>query len=307
MNIRSRIQSSRFGCVGALLLAGVAAAVPMPAQDGESARDWASLVGQRFRAERDVVYKKAGNFEAKLDLYVRYDRRPGPTILYIHGGGWANGTKEQYVLWFLPYLQLGMRVVSVQYRLSGVAPAPAAVEDCRCAFRWVVRNAERYGIDPARIVITGGSAGGHLALLTGMVDAGAGFDRDCPGDEPLKPAAIINYYGVTDVEESLETKNKSALMWLRGVENPRELARRLSPLTYVRPGLPPILTIHGDADEIVPHSHAVRLHKLLDRDGVPNRLLSVPGGRHGRFHWSDEDTIRVQRTIEGFLKEHIRP
>jgi len=71
-----------------------------------------------------VVYKAAGRFQAKLDLYIRYDNKPGPTILYIHGGGWANGGKEQWVLWYLPYLELGMRVVSVQYRLSGVAPAP---------------------------------------------------------------------------------------------------------------------------------------------------------------------------------------
>jgi acetyl esterase/lipase len=274
------------------------------AQDGQSARDWASLAGQRFRAERDVVYKKTGNFEAKLDLYVRYDGQPGPTVLYIHGGGWANGSKEQYVLWFLPYLQLGMRVVSVQYRLSGVAAAPAAVEDCRCALQWVARNASKYGIDPARIVVTGGSAGGHLALLTGMLDASAGFDRDCPGVEPLKPAAIINYYGVTDVLDSLDRKDKSALLWLRGMENPRELARRLSPLRYVRPGLPPVLTIHGDADELVPYDHAVRLHQALDRDKVPNRLLTIPGGRHGRFKWSDEATIKVQRAIEDFLRAH---
>ncbi|MCL5746514.1 MAG: alpha/beta hydrolase, partial [Acidobacteria bacterium] len=185
MNIRMGII---FGCAAALL-----------AQPEQSARDWASLVGQRFRAERDVVYKTVGTFQAKVDLYVPYDNRPGPTILYIHGGGWANGTKEQYVLWFLPYLQLGMRVVSVQYRLSRVAPAPAAVEDCRCAFRWVAQHAAKYGIDPKRIVITGGSAGGHLALMTGMVTPEAGFDGDCPWDAPPKPVAIINYYGVTDV------------------------------------------------------------------------------------------------------------
>src|SRR4051812_43157951 len=85
----------------------------------QTARDWASLVGQRYEAVRDVVYKTSGAFQAKVDVYTRYDRKPGPTMVYIHGGGWSNGSKEQYVLWFLPYLQLGMRVVSVQYRLAG--------------------------------------------------------------------------------------------------------------------------------------------------------------------------------------------
>lgn len=278
--------------------------VPLVAQEGETARDWASLVGQRFRVERDVVYKSAGSFQAKLDFYIRYDNRPGPTVVYIHGGGWANGSKEQYVLWFLPYLQLGMRVVSVQYRLSGVAAAPAGIEDCRCALRFVFQNAKKYGIDTSRVVVTGGSAGGHLALLTGMLDSSAGFDQDCPGAEPPPPAAIINYYGVTDVVNSFDHKEKSALLWLRGVENPRELARRISPLTYVRAGLPPILTIHGDADEMVPYNHAVRLHRALDRRKVPNVLLTIPGGLHGRFRWSDEATIQAQRTIESFLRAH---
>jgi acetyl esterase/lipase len=294
------IRSKRFRAV----LGAMAAALCARGAERETARDWASLIGQRFRAERDVVYKAAGGFNAKIDLYVRYDRQPGPTILYIHGGGWANGSKEQYVLWFLPYFELGMRVVSVQYRLSGVAPAPAAVEDCRCAFRWVVRNAEKYGIDTNRIVITGGSAGGHLALMTGMLEPSAGFDGECPGEEALRPAAIINYYGNTDVLGAYERKSKSALLWLRGAGDPKELARRLSPLTYVRAGLPPILTIHGDADEAVPYEDGVRLHEALEEERVPNQLLTIRGGRHGRFHWADEDTIKVQRTIEAFLTKH---
>ncbi|MGD0772893.1 MAG: alpha/beta hydrolase [Candidatus Solibacter sp.] len=288
------------GTVIVLLLASMA----LPAQDSGSARDWASLIGQRFRVERDVVYKTIGTFQAKVDLYVRYDNSTGPTVLYIHGGGWANGGKEQYVLWFLPYLQLGMRVVSVQYRLSGVAPAPAAVEDCRCAFRWLAQHAGKYGIDTKRMVVSGGSSGGHLALMTGMLTPDAGFDRDCPWDAPPKPAAIIDYYGVTDVAELYRKGDPSALLWLRGVPKPEEMARRLSPLTYVRADLPPVLTLHGDADEMVPYSHSVRLHEALARAHVPNQLVTVPGGMHGRFRWTDADTIRVQRAIEQFLRQH---
>lgn len=272
-------------------------AAPLAAQT--TARDWASLVGQRFRAERDVEYKPG----LKLDLYIPYNAQPGPTILYIYGGGWQSGSKEQYVLWYLPYLQLGMRVAAVQYRLSGAAPAPAAVEDCRCAFRWVAKNGDKYGIDPNRIVISGGSAGGHLALITAMLDTS--FDGDCPvtGDPP-KAQAVINYYGATDIEELLAEGRLNLQRWFRGPGDARELARRISPLTWVHKGQPPVLTLHGDADKSIPYSQSVRLHEALTKADVSNELITISGGAHGRHTWSDADTLRVQRAIEAFLRRH---
>ena len=265
-------------------------AVAAPAQQSEqSARDWATLVGQRYEALRDIPYKTIGDFQAKVDVYTRYDRKTGPAVVYIHGGGWANGGKEQYVLWFLPYLQLGMRVVSVQYRLAKVAPAPAAVKDCRCALYWVFQNAEKYGFDKSKIVLTGGSAGGHLVLMTGMLRPSDGLDDECSGPAPGRPAAIVNYYGPTDLESALDAKNAPLLAWFKGSADPRVLATRLSPLTYVREGLPPVLTIHGDADEMVPYRDAVELRDSLKARGVPNELVTIPGGKHGRFRWSDAD------------------
>lgn len=271
---------------------------------GDSARDWASLVVQRFTAQRDVVYRRIGTRELKLDFYVPYDHKPGPSVLYIHGGGWENGSKEQYVLWYLPYLQLGLRVVAVQYRLSGEAPAPAGVEDCRCAFRWVVKNGAKYGVDPDRIVLSGGSAGGHLALLTAMSSGGI----ECPdhdGPEP-RAAAVISYYGAADLAALLPSGLPSVRRWLRAAPNPQVLARQLSPLTWVKPGLPPILSIHGDADKTIPYQQSVDLRRALNAAGVPNELITIPGGAHGRHTWTDKDTLRVQRAIERFLRrQHL--
>lgn len=279
-----------------LALGAFAADRPRP-----SSQDWASLVGQRFRAVRDVTYRVIGARKLGVDLYVPYRKTPGPAVLYIHGGGWENGSKEQYILWYLPYLELGMRVVAVQYRLSGEAPAPAAVEDCACALRWTFAHAAEYGIDPRRLVVTGGSAGGHLALMTGF--GGSGFD--CPEGVPAteRPAAIINYYGPTDLP-SLYANRLASVRWLRGAPAVEDFARRLSPLTWVRKGLPPVLTLHGDADQIVPHEQAAKLHAALDRAGVPNQLVTIPGGAHGRHTWTDADTLRVQRAIELFLHRH---
>ena len=273
------------------------------AQDAMTARDWAALVGQRYEAVRDVVYKKINGFDAKVDIYTRYDRRPGPTMVYIHGGGWANGNKEQYVLWMLPYLQQGMRVVSVQYRLAGVAPAPAAVKDCRCALYWVFQNAAKYGFDPNRIAITGGSAGGHLVLMTGLLKPTNGLDDECSGPAPGSVKAIVNYYGAADLVSGHAANVPGLRTWLKGAESPLDLAARLSPLTYVRRGGPPVLTIHGDADEMVPYQDSLKLRDALTAAQVPNELVTIPGGKHGRFRWSDADTIRVQRKIESFLSK----
>lgn len=269
------------------------------------AGSWAAHVGAAYRVVSDVTYLKANNYDLKLDVYVPRDvKEPLPTALYFHGGGWVSRSKEYMVLNILPYLEMGWAVVNVGYRLGTVANAPAAVEDGRCALRWVIRNAKEYMFDTSKIVLTGHSAGGHLALTTGMLPASAGLDRQCPGKEELKVAAIVNWLGITDVVDVLEGPNQKeyAVQWLGSQPNREEIARRVSPLTYVRPGLPPILTVHGDADPTVPYSQAVRLHQALDRAGVPNKLLTVPGGGHWRF--SAEQDAKLYADIREFLARY---
>jgi acetyl esterase/lipase len=246
------------------------------------------------------------NFETKVDLYLpRGQQTPAPTLIQIHGGGWVGGNKEANALRFLPYLEMGWAVVNVQYRLGQVGLAPAAVEDSLCALRWVIRNAEQYGLDPARVVVTGYSAGGHLALTTGITPASAGLDRQCPGTEPLRVAAIVNWYGITDVGDLLDGANMRsyAVQWMGSLPDREAVAERVSPLTYVRGGLPPVLTIHGDADPVVPYTHALRLRDALDRAGVPNRLHTVPGGGHGNFTVAEYQDI--YETVRQFLAEHV--
>ena len=258
-------------------------------------------------------------WDLKLDVYQpRAATAPSPTLIYIHGGGWTNGSKEISALTFLPYLEMGWAVVNVEYRMADVAQAPAAVEDCRCALRWVYRNAEQYNFDLDKLVVTGNSAGGHLSLTTGILPESAGLDRPCPGNrrrtwstgttstEELKVAAIINWYGITDVVDLIHrTPGSSGSFteaWLGSTNDREEIAKRVSPLTYVRQGLPPILTIHGDADPIVPYDHGVRLHEALDEAGVPNELVTVPGGGHGGF--TDAENVRIYTAIRDFLSTH---
>lgn len=208
----------------------------------------------------------------------------------------------------MPYLEMGYAVVNVEYRLARVSLAPAAVEDCRCALRWVIAHAKQYNFDTNKLIVTGSSAGGHLALMTGMLTPAAGLDRQCPGGEDLKVAAIINWYGITDVNDLLGGPNTRnfAVAWLGSQTNRDEIARSVSPLAYVRKDLPPILIIHGDADPVVPYGQAVRLHEALNKAGAANQLLTVPGGKHGQF--SRAEDMRAYAAIREFLaKYNLKP
>jgi len=266
---------------------------------------FAAQLARQYRVMPDIVYQTASNFESKLDVYQFIDApSPRQTLIYFHGGGWTQGAKEASSLMFSPYLEAGWNVINVEYRVARVAPAPAAVEDGLCALRWTIHNAKNYNIDASRIVLSGNSAGGHLALTTGMIPASAGLDRICPGPEELKVAAIVNWYGITDVADLLDGPNMKnyAMTWLGSMENRKEIAKRVSPLTYVRAGLPPIITIQANGDPTVPYSHSVRLHEALDKAGVPNQLVTVQGNTHGNYKLSEYP--RIYAEIEGFLGKH---
>jgi acetyl esterase/lipase len=261
--------------------------------------------GARYWVQPDIVYATANNTQLKLDVwYPNESKSPTPTLVYIHGGGWIFGTKETSVLQFLPFLEKGWRVVNVEYRMASNSLAPAAVEDTRCALRWVFRNAKQWNFDTSKIVLTGHSAGGHLSLITGMLPKGTSLDNQCYGDEDLKVAAIINWYGITDVNDVIQGPNLKnyAAMWMGSMPTAADIARSVSPLTYVRPGLPPILTIHGDKDDVVPYSEAVRLKDALDKAKVINELYTIKNGGHGQF--KQAEYIAAYQEIWRFLKEN---
>jgi acetyl esterase/lipase len=274
----------------------------------QEAASWTYNAVNDYRIVPNIVYSTANNYDCKLDVYVR--NNPGhstPTVVFIHGGGWVAGSKETTVMSFLPYLEMGLSVVNVEYRLARVSLAPAAVEDCRLALRWVFKNAKQYGFDTTKIIVTGGSAGGHLALMTGMLDPSYGFDIptdwDYTGVEP-KVAAIVNWYGITDVKDLLSGPNRQeyAVNWLSNLSDKETIAQKMSPMTYVRRGLPPIFTVHGDKDQLVPYMQGVRLHEGLTKAGVPNQLVTISGGKHGGF--TKEEMTKVFTAIKEFLKKN---
>lgn len=230
------------------------------------------------RAETDVAY--GAEDEQKLDIYSpargASGKRPG--ILLIHGGGWSGGSRKSVLrVYGMPFLRKGFVVVSIDYRLTATAKAPAAVMDTLAALDWFHSNAKRLQVDSNRIVTVGDSAGAHLALMAGMVTKQAKLG-------PVRNvAAIINIFGPSDLGELLTAPGKldAVEQWIPGGAEQREMARMMSPMVYVRKGIPPVKSVHGTEDTVVPYEQSVRLTRILREHGVTAELISVPGGKHG--------------------------
>jgi len=298
--------------VGAAFVAATVAAFAATSASAQVSpvSEWATHAQNQYLVQANVTYLTANGFESKLDVYRRRDvQTPRPTLVFYHGGGWIGGTKEASFMSVMPWLEMGWNVINVEYRMARVSAAPAAVEDAQCALRFVVSQAKTYNIDTARIVVSGESAGGHLALAAGMIPASAGFTSACAGGgftasdvSVPKVAAIINWYGITDVNDMLAGPNARAyaVQWLGAQANRDAVAKSVSPLTYVRAGLPPILSIQGDADPIVPYSQNVRLNEALKKAGASSELFTIPGGGHGNF--KPDERSKAYAKIREFLK-----
>lgn len=288
-----------------VVLSVLPSSVALAQRPAEEAASFAAYLSTGNQVTPNITYLTASGVELKLDFYrPRGASGPLPTAIFFHGGGYRiEATKEASALNVIPWLQMGWNAVNVEYRPSNVALAPAAVEDARCALRWVVQNAKQYNVDVDRIVVTGQSAGGHLAAITGMLPESAGLDRRCPGREPLKVAAVINWYGIFDYTTLVDDPARTyAISWIGPQPNRMEVARLVSPMTYVRAGVPPLLRVHGDADQTVPYDQAVREIESLRKAGVPAELVTVPGGGHGNF--PREHVLRAWTAIETFLTKN---
>jgi len=256
-----------------------------------------------FTRQIDVVYTKVDGWEGRLDLYLPPNKnKQTPIVINIHGGGWNHGVKESQT-GFNTFFKMGYAVANVEYRLTPQATAPAAVEDIRCALIYIIKNAQSLNVDTNKIVIMGGSAGGHLALTAGLLGNDHRFDGNCPPGINVKVAAIVDKYGITDVWDWGYGKNitsKSAINWLGKYAKDEKFAKSVSPLYLVNKNSPPTFIVHGDADPVVPYQQSVDLHKKMDELGVKNVFITVEGGGHGKF--PKEKNSEVNKAIADWLK-----
>ncbi len=243
-----------------------------------------------YVAAIDVVYHQVDSWEGRVDIYRPAEPvAPTPLMINIHGGGWNHGVKESqrgFGSWFAN----GWAVANVEYRLSPQAPAPAAVQDVRCALIHLLNHADQLNIDRDKVVVMGGSAGGHLALMAGLMGDDRRFDGDCGYDGEVRVAAIIDKYGVTDLEPVMD--QRSPKWWLGPHAGDVDFARSVSPINWVTKDSPPVFVTHGNADRIVPFGQSEALVARLREAGVGHEFLVVKGGGHGKFSEAERDRFR---------------
>ena len=238
-------------------------------------------VPESIEVVQDIVYKQVDSISLKLDIYKPKNLKAAtPALIFIHGGGWSKGNKSDYLPYLIDYANKGYVTVTISYRLSGVATFPAAVQDVKCAVQWIKSNAGEYFINPDKIAVIGGSAGGHLAMMLAYSDDNE-FTGECPDSISCKVQAIVNIYGPTDLTTEYARNRGECLQFLKKTyQEAPDIYRTASPRTYISANDPPTLIFHGTIDSLVPVSQSDSLHKWLDHEGVPNEYHKLNGWPH---------------------------
>lgn len=237
----------------------------------------------------------------KIDFY---EGSSDKVLIWIHGGGWIFGDKQasRWVNRFRNHFidHENLNVYMIGYRI-GEDTAPNAVNDVICAYKKILDDATTKNLSINDIVVSGASAGGHLALMTGFSET----HTDNPCHSITKPKAIINLFGITEIERNSdfldETKFFKASNYVKGWIKPdqdiTEVSQSLSPIYLIDENPPYVLTIHGTSDRWVPYEQAILLDKKL---GNKHELLTIDGGGH--YYFSDKEDELIRETISSFLK-----
>lgn len=235
------------------------------------------------------VYKTVNGFDLKIYHYSpETNDAPKPAIVFFFGGGWRGGSPEQFAEQAKYLASRGMVSFVADYRVlsRNEVPAVECVKDAKAAVRWVRKNAKRLGVDPKRIVASGGSAGGHLAACTGIVP---GLEHD---DEDLsissRPDALVLFNPATVLASydgvPMDTKRAASLRKRLGVDN-----EAISPIHHVQQDNPPTILFHGTADTTVPFVTASKFAEAMHDAGNQCTLASYEGRAHGFFNWTKGD------------------
>lgn len=266
---------------------------------------------------RDQVYASPGGRDLLLDLYLpESGTRPMPVVVWIYGGAWRAGSKDdgqtRGALWLL---QHGYAVAAFNYRLSQEAKFPAQIQDAKAAVRWLRRHGPEFGLDGERMAAWGASAGAHLAALLGVSAGVEELEGQLEeGEAPARVRAVVDFFGPTDflqmdahalpggMKHDPAESPESQLIGGPIQEN-REKVARANPVTYVSSGDAPFLILHGERDPLVPVHQSELLFEALRKAGVPVVFHKIAGAGHGGPEFQ---SAIVRAMVLAFLDEHLK-
>lgn len=262
---------------------------------------------ESVRVHRDIAYVDNGHERQRLDLYVPKSATPPPLVIWVHGGGWAKGSKNSTgnCKWVLDERYA---LASIGYRLTDTASFPAQLDDCKSAIAWLKLNAKDFGFDASRLVVWGSSAGGHLVAMLGTTGDSSSELDDIAG--------VIDWFGPSELltmqeQRTLPTNlNADApdSFESRLVGGPlqatKQVALRASPVTHVDANDAPFLIMHGDHDPLVSLTQSRTLHAKLQAAGVASKLVVLPGAGHGGPAFMSDQSREI---ISDFLRQRLKP
>jgi acetyl esterase/lipase len=259
--------------------------------------------------EPDIEYAKPTGESLQLDLArPKTGDGPFPAVICIHGGGFRAGDRHGYDKLCLRLAEKGYVAATVEYRLAPNHPFPGAIHDVKAAVRWVRANAKKYHIDPERIGVMGGSAGGHLAQFLGVTGGVKEFEGDGGNaDQSSAVTCVVNFFGPSDFTKSYGKSVDAAEvlpLWLGGnLEKEHHKHILASPLYWVTPQAAPTLCIHGTKDNYVAREQSVWLVEKLKASDVEAELLTLEGAGHG---FKDKDAETADKAMFAFFEKHLK-
>jgi acetyl esterase/lipase len=266
--------------------------------------DLRPAVPDSVSANLDVIFQTGDNYELKLNLFTpKNSAKALPLVVMIHGGCWIDGGRADCNYYGVKLAQLAYAAATIDYRVADQAPYPAAVDDARNAIQWLKDHAKTYNLDPDRIALLGGSAGGHLVELIGYAaHTPSKQHRNGPGP---KVKAIVAFYGWSDLTDPVvrDPYWNEAFLGKKYADAP-ELYKEASPITHVSKQSPPTILLQGTIDAIVPMSQSVKLAEKLEANNVPYIYAPFEGQFHA-FDFFQGTTARALYFTEKFLGEYL--
>jgi acetyl esterase/lipase len=260
------------------------------------------------KVQRNLEYARAGGQPLKLDIYSPKEPTGRlPVVVWIHGGSWNSGSKDFCPIGFMAAQNLA--IVSIDYRLTGAAPFPAQLYDCKGAIRWLRANADKYKLDANHVGIFGASAGGHLALLLATTMDKPGLEGAVGGNLNFssRVQCVCAFYPPTDLnrlvsdpQERADPNGEVARLIGGAVAQNADKAVAASPLTYADKSCAPVFLMHGAEDKLVPPGQSKVFYEALLRSGVEAHLEIVPNQGHGIIA-----PPPIAREIYRFFDEHL--